>query len=162
MPELDWLWFVLMGFGTGVYGVLVGAGGGFILGPLFLIFFKELDQELVVGTVLALVAANSISGSVAFRRMGTVDRRSAYLFALAATPGAVIGVFALNTVTPGIFRLLFGVMLIILAIRMATQRRELKAFQEKEPEKAQSGIRAALNTMVKSRAITSDDYRDPG
>ena len=33
---MDLLWLVLLGFGTGAYGVLVGAGGGFILGPVLL------------------------------------------------------------------------------------------------------------------------------
>ena len=88
-PELQWLWLLLMGFGTGVYGVLVGAGGGVILGPLLLLFFGK-PPEVVAGTVLALVAVNGISGGFTFRRMGIVDKRSAYLFALAAMPGSVI------------------------------------------------------------------------
>ena len=54
-PELQWLWLLLMGFGTGVYGVLVGAGGGVILGPLLLLFFGK-PPEVVAGTVLALEA----------------------------------------------------------------------------------------------------------
>ena len=122
-----WLWLVLMGLGTGIYGVLVGAGGGFILAPLLLIFFNK-EPGVVAGTVLALVAINSISGAITFSRMGVVDRRSAYLFAAAAIPGAVGAPFVLKALvegSAGIFHILFGIMLILLAIRILTkQQRE--------------------------------------
>lgn len=126
MFEIQWLWLVLMGLGTGIYGVLIGAGGGFILAPLLLIFFHK-DPQIVAGTVLALVAINSISGSFTFRRMGIVDKRSAYLFAAAAIPGSVIAPFALKALlkgSPGIFHILFGIMLILLAIRIFTNQRK--------------------------------------
>ena len=60
---MAWPLLILMGFGTGAYGVLVGAGGGFILGPLLLLFM-DLEPEVVAGTVLASVAVNSISGAL--------------------------------------------------------------------------------------------------
>ena len=86
---MEWLWLILLGFGTGAYSVLVGAGGGFILGPALLIFF-DLEPRVVVGTALALVAINSIAGSQAYRRMGLIDYRSGLLFAAAAIPGSVL------------------------------------------------------------------------
>ena len=52
---MDWLWLALLGFGTGAYGTLVGAGGGFILGPALLIFF-DMEPQVVAGTALAAVA----------------------------------------------------------------------------------------------------------
>ena len=36
---MEFVLLVLLGFGTGAYGILVGAGGGFILGPMLLLFF---------------------------------------------------------------------------------------------------------------------------
>ena len=113
-----------MGFGTGVFGVLVGAGGGFIMAPVLRIFFDK-DPEIVAGTVLTLVAVNSISGALAYRKRRIVDRRSAYLFALAAIPGSVIAPFALGAALdslPGIYDVAFGALLVALAARMATQR----------------------------------------
>ena len=120
---LEWLTFALMGLATGVFGVLVGAGGGFILVPVLRIFFDK-DPIIVAGTVLALVAVNSISGAFAYRWMRVVDRRSAYLFAAAAIPGSVIAPFALKEILaglPGIFDALFGLLLLALAARIAAQ-----------------------------------------
>ena len=84
---MEWALLVLIGLGTGAYGVLVGAGGGFILGPLLLLFM-DLEPEVVAGTVLASVAVNSISGAFVYRRMGVIDYRSGLLFASAAIPGS--------------------------------------------------------------------------
>jgi uncharacterized membrane protein YfcA len=152
MPELEWLWLLLMGFGTGAYGILVGAGGGFILGPLLLIFF-DMEPSKVAGTVLALVAANGISGMLAFRRMGTVDQRSGILFSLAGIPGAVIAPFALTAVAPGLFRLLFGLTLVVLALRVITQKRELEVSQQPRE------IKSSTSSMIKTRIITSETGR---
>ena len=157
MFDIAWLWLVLMGFGTGVYGVLVGAGGGFIIGPLLLIFF-DIEPATVAGTVLALVAINSISGTFAFRRMGTIDVRSGLLFAAAATPGAVIGVIVVRSVTPGLFQILFGILLLLLGLHIAISSSD-KA-EAREPDSAAlAANRKFLGFMVRSREISSSEGR---
>ena len=122
---VEWLMLAVIGFLTGVFGVLVGAGGGFILVPILRILFPEEDPSVVSGTVLALVAANSISGAFAYRLMRIVDKRSAYLFAAAAIPGSVIAPFVLKKALeelPGIYDAAFGVILVLLAFRIAAQQ----------------------------------------
>ena len=139
---VEWLILALIGFGTGVFGVLVGAGGGFILVPILRIFFPDKDPAIVSGTVLALVAANSISGAFAYRYMRIVDKRSAYLFAAAAIPGSVIAPFALKRALeglPGIYDAAFGVILVVLAARIAMQQFEPK--QRSALARARSGQR---------------------
>lgn len=153
--DIAWLWLVLMGFGTGVYGVLIGAGGGFIIGPLLLIFF-DVEPATVAGTVLALVAINSISGTFAFRRMGTVDVRSGLLFAAAAIPGSVIAPFVIGSVAPGLFQLLFGILLLLLALHIATSSSDKAEAREPDPD-APPRDRRFLGFMVKSREISSNE-----
>ena len=119
---MDWLWLALLGFGTGAYGVLVGAGGGFILGPALLIF-SDMDARVVAGTSLALVAVNSMSGAFVYRRLGLVDYRSGLLFAAAAIPGSVAAPLVLTTVAGNTFRLLFGLLLLALAAQMVVSPR---------------------------------------
>ncbi|MCH7653162.1 MAG: sulfite exporter TauE/SafE family protein, partial [Chloroflexi bacterium] len=128
------------------------------IGPLLLIFF-DVEPVTVAGTVLALVAVNSISGTFAFRRMGTVDVRSGLLFAAAATPGAVIGVIIVRNVTPGIFQLLFGVLLLLLALQIATSSFLNRARTREPNPDAIARDRKFLGFMVKSREITSSDGR---
>ncbi len=119
MEYLDWTLMALLGVGSGAYGVLVGAGGGFILSPILLLAFDSEDPEVVAGTVLTAIALNSILVGLIYIRKKVVDYRSAFLFAAAATPGAVIGAFGVGAVAPEMFRTLFGVLLVLLALQLA-------------------------------------------
>lgn len=119
MEYLDWILMVLLGVFSGAYGVLVGAGGGFILSPMLLLLFGSEEPETVAGTVLAAIAINSILVAIRYIRMKVVDYRSALLFAGAAAPGAVVGAFGVSAVAPEIFSTLFGVLLLLLALQLA-------------------------------------------
>lgn len=119
MEYLDWTLMALLGVGSGAYGVLVGAGGGFILSPMLLLLFDSDEPEMVAGTVLAAIAINSVLVALRYIRMKVVDYRSALLFAGAAAPGAVVGAFGVGAVAPEVFRTLFGALLILLALQLA-------------------------------------------
>ena len=143
---MDWLWLVLLGLGTGAFGVTVGTGGGLILVPLFLLFF-DMEPALVAGTSLCLVAVNSFSGSAAYHRLGLVDRRSGLLFAVAAIPGSVLAPFAVEAVTGSAFRVLFGLLLVGLAVQMLLRPPIGAAAQAKSSP--------LVSSMVRSRRITA-------
>ena len=140
------LWLVLLGFGTGAYGVLVGAGGGFILGPALLLFF-DVEPRVAAGTALGLVAVNSISGSLAYWRMGLVDYRSGLMFAAAAIPGSVLAPFVLAEVAGDTFRLLFGILLIGMGVQMLVRRRL--------PEDSSVETKRPHRWMVRSRQVVT-------
>ena len=154
---VQWITLALVGFVTGVFGVLVGAGGGFILVPILRIFFDK-DPAIVAGTVLALVAANSISGAFAYRYMRVVDKRSAYLFAAAAIPGSVIAPFVLKKALeglPGVFDAMFGLLLVILAVRIATQ--QFDSGRQSRLGRARSRRRSFINPQtLHRRRITAE------
>lgn len=143
---MDWLWLALLGFGTGAYGILVGAGGGFILGPALLIFF-DLEPQVVAGTALAAVAINSLTAASTYRRMGFVDTRSGLLFATAAIPGSIIAPFVLSSVDGNTFRLLFGLLLIGLAVLMV--------FRPDVSERADEDESPPDSSMTGRREITT-------
>ena len=108
---------LLLGFGTGAYGVIVGAGGGFIIVPALILLFN-MGPTAAAGTSVAVVALNSLSGSAAYSRMGLVDYRSGLLFAAAAIPGAVTAPFVHRSVSDDTFKILLGVLLLALAVHM--------------------------------------------
>lgn len=118
MPE--WAWLVLLGLGTGTFGVLLGVGGGILLVPLLLLF-SGMDTAVVAGTSLALTSVTGFSGSVAYLRRGLVDRRSGLIFGAAAIPGSVAGPLAVDLVADSAFRVLFGLLLVSLAVFMLTR-----------------------------------------
>ena len=113
---------LLLGLGTGVYGAIVGVGGGFVLVPALILLF-DMEPTSAAGTSVALVTVNSLSGSEAYRRMGIIDYRSGLLFAGAAIPGAVTAPFVLRSVPSDTFDILLGALLMALAAYMILQPR---------------------------------------
>lgn len=113
---LSLLWLLPIGFGVGAYGTLVGAGGGFILMPILILLYPDQSPALLSGISLAVVCLNALSGSVAYAVQRRIDYRSALLFALAATPGAVLGALTSTFVPRRLFELVFGVVLAAAAV----------------------------------------------
>ena len=114
----------LFGFGllVGCYGSLVGAGGGFLMVPAFLLLFRY-PTPVAVGTSLAVVFANAAAGSFFYLRQRRIDIRSGLQFAAATVPGAIGGVYLLRFVSPRAFELIFGVLLAGLGIFMTVAPR---------------------------------------
>ena len=110
------LWLVPVGFAVGVYGTLIGAGGGFVLMPVLLILYPKEAPNLLASISLAVVFLNALSGSVAYARMRRIDYRAGLLFAAAATPGAVAGAFTTSLVPRRLFDLIFGILMITGAV----------------------------------------------
>jgi len=114
---VEWLTLALIGFGTAAFGVMVGTGGGIIFVPLLLLFFN-LEPENAAGTSLTLVAMNSFAGAYTYKRLGFVDSRSGLLFAAAAIPGSIAAPFIVAKIGGDLFRILFGLLLITLAVQI--------------------------------------------
>ena len=99
---------VAIGLVIGVYGTLVGLGGGVILLPVLLFLFPGTPPETLTGVSLSVVFLNAFSGTLAYVRQRRIDFRSGMLFTLATIPGTVVGVWLLRYVPSSSFRLVFG------------------------------------------------------
>jgi len=106
---------LLAGFFVGTLGTLIGAGGGFILVPLLLLTHPDLPPDIVTAISMAIVAANAISGSIAYARSGRIDYHSGILFAVFTVPGSIAGVYLTAFIPQTVFHVLFGILLIGLA-----------------------------------------------
>ena len=115
-----WVLFALLGFLAGGYGVIVGAGGGFIIAPLLLLLL-HLRPAVAAGTSLTIVLLNAVSGTLGYARQRRVDYRTALQLSLPATPGTFVGATLTRVVSPVIFHSLFGVVLVGLAIYLAVR-----------------------------------------
>ncbi len=139
----------LLGLGAGAFGVMVGAGGGIIMAPVLLLFF-DLEPPVVAGTSLALVSVNSFSGTLAYLPMRLADRRSGLLFAAAAIPGSVAAPFAVRELAPDLFKTIFGLLLLGLALHMLLRR----TGADDRPAKAGAGRR--IRRRHTKRRVESD------
>lgn len=116
------LGFILLGFGVGAYGTLIGAGGGFVLMPILLMLYPEQPPALLTSMSLAVVFFNAASGAEAYARMGRIDYRSGLAFAGAAVPGAVLGALTTHAVPRRLFDAIFGAMLMLAALYLFLRR----------------------------------------
>jgi uncharacterized membrane protein YfcA len=106
---------VLLGFGVGVFGTLVGAGGGFILTPILLLLYPHDPARTLTAISLVVVFFNAASGSVAYRRQRRIDYRSGIVFGAATIPGAVGGALLVGHVSRAVFDPITGAVLLLLA-----------------------------------------------
>ncbi|MGI8857750.1 MAG: sulfite exporter TauE/SafE family protein [Thermomicrobiales bacterium] len=108
------LW-AIAGVGVGTYGTLVGAGGGFVMVPIFLFFIPGISPAEAAGTSLAVVFFNALSGTASYVRQGRVDFWTGNRFALATVPGSIIGAYISNLFSSRPFYVVFGIFLISIA-----------------------------------------------
>lgn len=104
-----------LGFFAGIFGTLIGIGGGVIFVPTFLLLFHFTPQQ-AVGTSLTAVFFNTLSGSLSYLYQKRVDLRAGWKFALATLPGALVGAWLARYLTSLILALVFGFLLIGVAI----------------------------------------------
>ena len=114
---LEHFFLFVVGIGVGMFGTIVGVGGGFIIVPLLMIVYKA-PPPVAVGTSLCIVALNAISGSISYARQKRIDYRTGMLFALATIPGAVAGASLIDYIPIDVFDIGFGIFLVLMAAYM--------------------------------------------
>ena len=123
---MEFFWLVLLGFVAGSFGTLVGAGGGFIVMPILLMFYKSWPPEVVTAVSLAMICGNSISGSIAYARMGRIHYRAGLLFAATAVPGSLLGAVVLDYIPRHVFDAFFGTAMLLASVYLIIWSGKLK------------------------------------
>jgi uncharacterized membrane protein YfcA len=116
---------VLLGLAVGVFGTLVGAGGGFILAPVLLILYPHDSAETLSSISIAVVFFNALSGSIAYARQRRIDLPMGRAFGVATLPGSVAGAFLVGYVPRATFDLIMAVVLGALAVWLLMPKRAL-------------------------------------
>jgi uncharacterized protein len=98
----------------GIVGTLIGAGGGFIHVPVLIIFYGFSPQH-AIGTSMAVVMLNAISGTFSYIAQKRIDYEIAIKFAVAASPGVFVGALLSQFFNVTSFSVIFSVLLIILS-----------------------------------------------
>ena len=98
----------------GIVGTLIGAGGGFIHVPVLIIFYGFSPQH-AIGTSMAVVMLNAISGTFAYIAQKRIDFEIGIKYAVAASPGVLVGALLSQFFTVSSFSLIFSLLLIVLS-----------------------------------------------
>lgn len=101
-------------FAVGAVAGLLANGGGFLLVPLFLVWFG-LDMNRAAGTSLVVAAALSAPALLVHSLAGDVDWTIALIFGLGLVPGALIGARVALHLPVARLRIAFGLSLVLVA-----------------------------------------------
>ena len=101
------LYYLLSSLITSTLGTLIGAGGSALLGPLLLLTETSIEPKNIIGTTLACVVVNSISGSYRYLNIGTVDIKSGGIFSLIGIPFSVFAALTLIVIDTSNFKVIF-------------------------------------------------------
>ncbi|MDP4121060.1 MAG: sulfite exporter TauE/SafE family protein [Bacillota bacterium] len=116
---ISFLLFILLGLVVGGFGTLIGAGGGFLLTPLLLVFYPSMPTQTVTAISMFAVLFNSSSGSLAYAYMKRIDYKTGIIFAIATSPGSIIGTFLTQMIDRNLFDTIFGVFMLVFAFIIA-------------------------------------------
>lgn len=109
-----------LALGITIFGVLMGAGGGFILNPL-LVSIWPLPHTVVAGTVMPTVLFSQASGVYNYSKIKFINWKLGISIGLAMVAGAFIGPKLTEMITLDQFKFIFGWILILLAALMFWQ-----------------------------------------
>lgn len=82
---------VLVGLGIGALVGLTGVGGGSLMTPILIVFFR-LPPSVAIGTDLVYAAITKTVGAAQHFRQGTVDSKIVRNLAMGSVPAAIVGV----------------------------------------------------------------------
>ncbi|MEN6459941.1 MAG: sulfite exporter TauE/SafE family protein [Syntrophomonas sp.] len=130
----QYLWLIPLGFAVGIFGTLIGVGGGVILVPVLLLLYPDKSPEAITGISLAVVFFNSLSGSAAYARMKRIDYKSGLRFALATVPGAILGALTTHYIPRQLFEGSFGLLMIAAAIFLMIRPEKSRSRSQEYPD----------------------------
>jgi uncharacterized membrane protein YfcA len=109
---------IVLGLAAGVLSGLLGIGGGILIVPAFVLIFG-FSQHLAQGTTLALmVPPIGLLAAWTYYKHGDVNVKVAALVCLGFFIGGLFGARWATQINPATLRRLFGVALLISALKM--------------------------------------------
>jgi uncharacterized membrane protein YfcA len=126
LSQTAWLAAALAAAGacTGMLAGLFGVGGGTVVVPVLYEVFElygvpdEIRMPLCVGTSLAVIVPTSISSFIGHCKKGAVDLGVLRVWMLPIMVGVGAGVFAASFAKPVLFKIVFIIVCLFLAVRL--------------------------------------------
>jgi hypothetical protein len=136
-------------FAIATFGVLMGAGGGFIINPVMVMLFP-IPHNIVAGTVTPTVLFSQASGIMNYSKIKFINWKVGITLGIAMLAGGFIGPALTTMITLDQFKAAFGWILFVLAALMfwqttpgylAKNKKEqaiMKEFQKRAAEAAKA------------------------
>jgi len=114
---------IALGLAAGVLAGLFGVGGGILFVPALTIVLG-VEQHSAQGTSLLAIIPTVVVGTWRQHRYGNVRWKPAVVLGLAGIGGVAAGGFLAESLSGGVLKRLFGVLLLLTAAQLAWRARE--------------------------------------
>ncbi len=104
------LWLIPLGFVAGIVGSIIGLGGGIIIVPV--LTFLGVTPAVTASSSLFAAFSNSVASTASYAKQKRIDYKIGLKLGMMSVPGTVLGAFVSAEVTPALFKILFGLVLI--------------------------------------------------
>ena len=118
--SINLFWPFLLTLAIAIFGVLMGAGGGFILNPL-LVLLWPLPHNVVAGTVMPTVLFSQGTGIYNYSKIKFINWKVGIIVGLSMLAGGFIGPKLTELITLDQFKFVFGWILLVLAALLIWQ-----------------------------------------
>ncbi|NQU53314.1 MAG: sulfite exporter TauE/SafE family protein [Bacteroidetes bacterium] len=130
----------LLGLIIGLFGTMLGGGGGFFFLPI-LTLVVEVPAQTAVITSLAATLPICIVGTLGHYRKGNINFRIGFMFATAGLVGAFIGAGITSRISAEQLKVSFGIYSVLIALNMLVSTWRKKQAEANGTEKQiDSGI----------------------
>ncbi|MCD6372360.1 MAG: sulfite exporter TauE/SafE family protein [Thermococcus sp.] len=113
---LKYVGYFAVGVFIGILAAMFGLGGGFLVVPT--LNFLGVEIHHAVGTSSAAVVFTSLSSAIAYARQKRIHYKAGLLLASTAVVGAYIGAWMTSFISASQLKVIFGLALIVVAIRI--------------------------------------------
>lgn len=111
------------GFVAGMFGTLLGIGGGLFLVPFLVIVVGVPMHQAIATSIIAVIATSSTGASIYLER-GLVNIRLGMLLEVATVVGAIAGGLTASVLSGAVLTKLFAVVMLVAAVLMIRRMRE--------------------------------------
>ena len=119
-PEYQSIYLILplIGFVLGLFGTMLGGGGGFFFLPVLTLIIGA-PAQVAVPTSLTATLPIGLVGTIGHFRKGNVDLKTGKVFALAGIIGALAGAALTGYISSKQLKIAFGIYSILIAVNMS-------------------------------------------
>ena len=104
-------------FFIGIISAILGLGGGFLLVPMYTLFFG-LDPVLAIGTSLTTSVFTASSASICHAREKTIEYQVVMMLIVGSLPSVIIASYATSYLPKYLLTVFFSLFLICIALQM--------------------------------------------
>ncbi len=118
---IDALWLIPLGFAAGILGSMIGLGGGIIVVPV--LTFAGFPPTIAASNSLFAAFSNAIASTISYSRQKRIVYSTGFRLGLLSVPGTILGAYFSSDVTPNLFKILFGLILLSSSIYIFLKRK---------------------------------------